>query len=490
MSKSPKGSATSPHQERRKFQRIPVQFPMDFFLSAGASKKDGEAARVLDICPQGLLLKTEDSSFKKNQQVYLYPTNVAIDNEVNQPIEGVVRWVKKASDGCLNGIFIQDSDCLFQHFLNFFSTKSKNIEFVDAILDALSDSTFLIDNRMRIISLSKKQPLIPLDREKIRGKKLTDVPSIFKLFPSDSLNLKQDLQEVLYTRSDKQHRAVALEYGTNGVKKTYYFNIIYKYMNSPTFSETILLQIKDVTLLCRLKENIEKKNKNLCEHYRLTLMGHIVDELLEDLISPLSAVVGRIDLLKMKMANYRHSMPTNLNIIDWLHELETIDGLVEQITQHCTIAAKRREREKLGAFQQTISLNKIVEETLAILSVHEKFKKIDVTLDLAENLPTFQGEYFDWLNALIALIQQISHEMQTLNEKKLVIKTSVHDDHLVLSISHNAKALKVPLESEAGLAILDFVQKKYETAIEAVGGNGRQKISFYIPIRLLQSATA
>ncbi|NPA94896.1 MAG: hypothetical protein GXO58_05665 [Thermodesulfobacteria bacterium] len=338
--------------------------------------------------------------------------------------------------------------------------------------------------------MSKKQPLIPLDREKIRGKKLTDVPSIFKLFPSDSLNLKQDLQEVLYTRSDKQHRAVALEYGTNGVKKTYYFNIIYKYMNSPTFSETILLQIKDVTLLCRLKENIEKKNKNLCEHYRLTLMGHIVDELLEDLISPLSAVVGRIDLLKMKMANYRHSMPTNLNIIDWLHELETIDGLVEQITQHCTIAAKRREREKLGAFQQTISLNKIVEETLAILSVHEKFKKIDVTLDLAENLPTFQGEYFDWLNALIALIQQISHEMQTLNEKKLVIKTSVHDDHLVLSISHNAKALKVPLESEAGLAILDFVQKKYETAIEAVGGNGRQKISFYIPIRLLQSATA
>ena len=489
MSKSPLGSAALPYRERRKFQRMPLNLPMDFSLSSKPSKKGRHSAYVLDVSPKGLLLKTCDSSFKKNQRVYLFPTKGSVEVNINKPLEGIVRWVKKANDGCLNGIFIQDSECLFQHFLNFFSTKSKNIDFVDAILDALSDSTFLIDNRMRIISLSKKQPLVPVDREKVRGKKLTEVPSIFKLFPSDSLNLKQDLQEVLYTRSDKQHRAIAVEYGTNGVKETYYFNIIYKYINSPPFSETILLQIKDVTLLCRLKENIEKKNKNLCEHYRLTLMGHIVDELLEDLISPLSAAVGRIDLLKMKMASYRHSMPTNLNILDWLQELETIDGLVEQITQHCTIAAKRREREKLGAFQQTISLNKIVEETLTILGVHEKFKKISVILDLAEDLPTFQGEYFDWLNALIALIQQISHEMQTLNEKKLVIKTSMHDDHLVLSISHNARALKVPLESEAGLAILDFVQKKYETAIEAVGGNGRQKISFYIPIHLLQSTT-
>ncbi len=481
MSHCQAGPDAKPKRDRRKYQRVPVNFPVNYLLSSSDSKKHAESAIALDISPGGLLLKTLSESFKKGQKLYIYP-DFSTGNSASAPIEGKVRWVKKDHKGCLNGISIENTESLLQHCLNLIAKRENHIKFLDAILDSLSEPAFLVDSSMAIISLSKKQPLVPVDRDKVRGKKLTEIPSILKLFPQELLNLKQDLQEVFYTRADKQHRTLPLEYGAHGDKETYFFNIIYKYINSPPFQEVVFIQIKDVTTLCRLKEYIEEKNKSLFEQYRLTLMGHIVDELLEDIISPLSAVVGRIDLLKMKMARFRRTVPSPTNITDWLSELETIDGLVDQITQHCTVAAKRREREKLGAFQQRVSLNKIVQETLTILGVHERFKKIDVSLELEKDLPEFDGEYFDWLNALIALVQHISREMQTLHEKKLKIQTAMAGDHLVLSISHNAKALKVPLEREAGLAILDFIQKKYETAIEAIGGNGRQKISFFIPL--------
>jgi len=465
--------------DRREFPRIPIDFPLQFFVASNPEQDVREKGVALDISPKGLLLKTDADHFDKGQDLFITP-----DFDIpkyKRALKGKVMWKKQISDHYLNGLFIENSDSLFIYVLFSLIAKDKlNIEFLDSMLDALSESAFLVDSNMRILSLSKRQPLVPVDREKVRGKKIIEIPSILKFFANEDFNLKQDLQEVFYARKDKQHKALSVEYGVNGERQTYFYSLCYKYLNCPPIDEAVLIQVRDVTALYKLKDNIEKKNKSLFEQYRLTLMGHIVDELLEDIISPLSAVVGRIDLLKMKMAHRMQSNLGKISVDDWLRELEIIDGLVDQITQHCTVAAKRREREKLGAFQNTISINKLVQETVQILSVHERFRKIDLTLDLKQNLPPFEGEYFDWLNAIIALVQLLSREMQTQNEKRIKIETFERNGHLILAISHNAKALKVPLEREAGLSILDLLQKKYKTVIEAVGGNGQQKITFYI----------
>ncbi len=471
-------SQESLKDERRKFSRVPIRMPVQLLEDSNPVKSRFVKGLALNVSPKGLLLKTEGDTFKEGQELFIAPDIKLFGHQVS--LRGKIRWKKHQSDGCLNGVFIKNTEDLFFYILFLLAKNRVDESFVDSMLDALPESAFLVDSNMRILSLSKRQPLVPVDREEVRGKKLTDVPTILKLFSPEQFNLKQDLQEVFYTRKDKQHKALALQYGADGEKELHFYNICYKYMNCQSIDEAVLIHVREVTALYQLKDNIERKNKNLFEQYRFTLMGHIVDELLEDIISPLSAVVGRIDLLKMKMARQRKTVSAQTAIDDWLRELETIDGLVDQITQHCTVAAKRREREKLGAFKSAISLNKLVQETLQILRVHERFRKIDVSLALKQDLPHFTGEYFDWLNALIALIQYLSREMQTQNERYLKIETLKEDSHLILSVYHNAKALKMPLERETGLAIFDLIQKKYNTVIETVGGNGHQKISFYI----------
>ncbi len=464
--------------DRRRYPRIPLDIPVNFYLESSGKKGPKDIGHTIDVSPSGLLLKTKLSNYQKGQSLFLYSEKA--DHTKDQGLRGKIRWVKQEPDGCLNGILVEDTEGLFLSFLYSISQKQVNRKFLDLMMDTFSDGTFLVDTNMRIITVSKKQPLVPVDREKARGEQITEIPSVLKLFPSDRLNLRHDLQEVLYTRKGKQHSAVPLEFGQNGEKGEYAFNICYRYLNDPPLREAVLIQVKDVTALYKIKENIRRKNRDLFEQYRFTLMGHIVDELLEDLISPLSAVVGRIDLLKMKMAKRGISSPGAKVVQDWLGELETIDGLVDQITQHCTVAAKRREREKLGALRSTVSINRLVKETIQILSVHERFRKINISLDLKDGLAPLKGEYFDWLNAMIAVLQCLSRELQNQHEKEIKIETREEKSHLVLSISHNAKALKIPLEQESGLAIFDLIQKKYKTVIEAVGGNGRQKISLYI----------
>ncbi len=482
LKKMPRGAIyqdAKSENDRRRYPRIPMDIPVDICFDHDNKGNFRKAGVTVDVSPAGILLKTKSEYFHRGQSLLFYPSYPEQPND--NWLRGRIRWVKKRAGWCLNGISIEDRERFFLSFLSAVSQNSLSISFVDSMIDTFSDSVFLVDAGMSIISVSKRHPLVPVDREKVRGEKITEIPSVLKLFSSEQFNLKHDLQEVLYTRNDKQHRALPLEFGKEGEKDSHVFNISYRYLNSPSLKESVLIQVRDVTALCRLKENIEKKNRNLFEQYRFTLMGHIIDELLEDLICPLSAVVGRIDLLKMKMSGRAGPSPQVENAVDdWLRELETIDGLVEQITQHCTVAAKRREREKLGAFKSDISLNSLVKETLMILSVHERFRKIEISMDLKKGLPRFKGEYFDWLNAVIALLQCLSREMQTQREKRLKIETFEKDEYLVLSVSHNAKALKMPLEQGSGLSIFDLIQKKYKTAIETAGGNGRQKISFYI----------
>ncbi len=466
-------------KDRRKFPRVPVDVPIGFRMKANSTQK-ATKVYALDISPSGLRVKTEKPSFKKGQRVTLHLEESRVAEKA--ALKGVVKWVKNAPDGCQNGILLESPEGLALSLLSWFYKSELDYGLFDAMLDALAESAFLVDNAYRIISVSKRQYLVPVNRDEARGKNLNEIPSILKLFPMEHLNVKQDLQEVLYTQKDKCYRAIPLEHSADNDRETYFFNICFKYIRCNSLNDAVLIQLRDVTALHKLKDNIEKKNKNLFEQYRFTLMGHIVDELLDDIISPLSAVVGRIDLLKMKMVRQNFtSSSVKAYIGDWLKELETIDDLVDQITQYCTVAAKRREREKLGAFQKAIVINKLIDETLKILSVHERFKNIDIKLDLQEDLPEFEGEYFDWLNALIAILQLLSREMQTQHEKMLSISTNVEGDHLVVAISHNARALKMPIEKEPSLAILDFVQKKYEASINVSGGNGKQTVTFLIP---------
>ena len=467
-------------KDRRRFPRVAVGVPIGFRMKSNATQRASKVY-ALDISPRGLRVKTEKPSFEKGQRVTLHPEDSLVAEKA--ALKGVVKWVKNSPNGCQNGIFLESPEGLALSLLSWFYKSEFDYVLLDAMLDALAESAFLVDDAFRIISVSKRQYLVPVDRDEARGKNLNEIPSILKLFPMEQLNVKQDLQEVLYTQKDKCYRAIPLEYSSDNDKDTYFFNICFKYMKCSSLNDAVLIQLRDVTALHKLKDNIEKKNKNLFEQYRFTLMGHIVDELLDDIISPLSAVVGRIDLLKMKMARQNGTSSSAIAPIgDWLKELETIDDLVDQITQYCTVAAKRREREKLGVFQKAIVINKLIHETLKILSVHERFRNIDIELDLQEGLPEFKGEYFDWLNALIAILQLLSREMQAQHEKMLSISTKEEGDHLVVAISHNARALKMPIEKEPGLAILDYVQKKYDASVNVAGGNGKQTITFCIPI--------
>jgi len=471
-------SAHSVARERRKYPRLPVQIPVYFKAN---SNKEQQAALTMDISPYGLKILTPETDISSGSKIqFIAPTRDA--GPAPARVEGRVIWTEKDQDKIRTGIAFENRiEDVLSYLLFMLSSRDSllNAPFFQSLLDGLPDSSILVDADLRILAISSNQYFLPCDPKLLRGEKIGSAPTILKQLAGEDFDLNKAISKCFFNNKPLHFSALSLERSGQGPEENRYFNVNFMPLTLGPGQQMVLVQIKDVTALCQLKEKIKEKNNALWSQYKFLIMGQIVDELLEDLISPLSAVVGRLDLLTMKMNSVKGSESPG-SADDWLRELNIISGLVDQITEFCTVAAKRREREKLGSMEKTISFNKLVDETLVVLKPKSSFRKVNVRLNFKKDLPEFKGDYFDWLNALIALFQIILKEMKSLSRKEMVVTTDVQDEYVLLSVSHNARALKIPLEKEIGLGILEILREKYGVSIKTSGSNGCQTITFRV----------
>ncbi len=468
-------------KERRKYPRQPVQLPVYFTAD---STKVQYTGFTRDISPTGLQLFCRKADVQPAEEVkFVVPKEHA--SEHVPVLHGKVVWTDKGQGAVRTGISFKNGlEDVMSYLLLMASSEDAvlNSRLFQSLLDALPDASILLDNQLRIIAISANQPLLPCDPNIFRGEKIGEVPTILKQLASEDFDPRKAMAECLFRRHVMHFSALPLKLGQQEEHEKRFFNVSLKPVSTGPGRDMIFVQIKDVTVLCQLKDKIKERNNALWSQYKFMTMGQIVDELLEDIISPLSAIVGRLDLLTMKMAG-AHEKDGRISVEEWLKELRIIDGLVEQITEFCTVAAKRREREKLGSMEKTISFNKLIDETLLVLKPKSSFRAVSIHLKFKKDLPEFSGDYFDWLNALIALFQTIIKEMKTQSKKEIAVVTDVEDDFIVLSVSHNARALKIPLEREMGLGILEVLREKYDVSIKTHGGSGSQTIIFKVKIQ-------
>ncbi len=475
----PKGQqADAAGKERRKFPRLPVQIPVYFKADSSDSYQSGFTR---DVSPRGIQISLPRGGISSDEKIrFVSPYTPA--EAVVPDIRGRVVWSVQEKNRVRTGICIEnDVEDMLGYLLTAVSSRDALMRsgFFQSLLDSLPDASILLDSRLRIIAISSHQPLLSIDPDLFRGEKIGEAPTILKQLSSRNFDPKKALSECLFARKFKRFGPLSLKLGSKEYADDRFFNVDVRPVSVGPDQEMVFVQIKDVTVLCKLKEKIKERNSAIWGQYKFMTMGHIVDELLEDIISPLSAIVGRLDLLTMKMTSAYDKGGTPA-LEEWLRELHIIDSLVEQITEYCTVAAKRREREKLGSLEKTISFNKLVEETLLVLKPKSSFREVDIHLDFKKDLSEFQGDYFDWLNAVIALFQAIIKEMRTQSRKEMSVVTDEDEDFILLSISHNARALKIPLEREMGLGILEVLRDKYGVSIKTSGSNGCQTITFRV----------
>lgn len=471
--------------ERRRNYRIPARMELNF-----RDIKDNHVCRAssIDLTPFGAQIESE-TSMQQERQIELWPVND--DNDRERAVKGRVKWVKSHNGKFISGIaFENEADWAVN--LSSIGHGSMlgemSIQLLNAVLKGVEDGVIIVDADMKILAANPAQPFFPhMDHHELVGHSLEQISDFLDISTPDG-TIRHIIQTVVETGEEKTVNLSGENECPNDLFKKYNFFIRSTLL--PGDLPGVIIRAHDTKQLRELHKEIENQEENLWLQYQYITLGQLFDGLIEDIVNPISAAVGRLDLMDIKLKSMdREKSKASLPELQALQtEVNTIQSILMQVTEFCR-AAIRRRKDTSGTLK-LFSINTLIDDELGTLELHSQFKNIKKKLFLSRNLPLIEGDYSDWVNAFVALCQAMLRRVSTLQHKELIIKTYDEEGMNVLSFTHNGKALPLPLEKDPGLTILKLLQKKYGATITVRGSSGNQTVSIKIkPGRKIASAS-
>ena len=460
-------------RERRRFFRIPLNVPLCLKTEALGSVM---GVTSTDLSPYGIQIES-DSPVSHHETVTLRPAEGG--PKTDYVAKGQIRWVKQEKGKFRSGIAFENViDWPFS-----ISDLAKGLEielnlsfYFQYLLDSLDDGVLIFDSNLDIVDSNINQPFcLPRDPEKLKGRHFTEVCSLFKSSEGEG-SFKELVEKALADRKEVRLSAFPCDLPwLNNPDCHRYYNIWLLPLITPEGTRGLVLRSRDVTALRQLKDRGKAREETYWQQYRHFIFGQMFDDLLEDIANPLSAIMGRLDLMTQKMSNIETPLD-KAQLKVWTSDIELIQTITDQITEFCRAIARRRKKETIGD-AAPFSLNSLIEDELRTLDLHSFFRKINKHVSLFPDLPPLQGYYSEWANAFLALCQVLMRQMSTLDNMEISIQTFLENDDLVLHISHNGKAMNLPLDREPALNILRFLKKKYGVNVYVSGDSGCQTVT-------------
>jgi hypothetical protein len=461
------------HRERRRFFRIPLNVPLCLKTEASGSPM---GVVSIDLSPYGIQIKS-DSPVSHHETVTLRPGEKG--PKTDYVAKGQIRWVKQEKGKFRSGIAFEnviDWPFSISDLAKGLETGLSHLIYFQYLLDSLDDGVLILDSKLNIVFSNINQPFcLPRDPEKLHGKHFTEVCSLFKSFEGKG-SFKELLDKAMVDGEEVRVSAFPCDLPwLNDPDCHRYYNIWLLPLIGPEGTRGLFLRNRDVTALRRLQDREKAREKTLWQQYRHFIFGQLFDDLLEDIANPLSAIIGRLDLMTQKMSSTETPID-EAQIKAWASDIESIQIITGQIKEFCWAIARRRKNETIGAVVPLFSLNSLIEDELRILDLHFFFRKINKQVSLSSDLPPLQGYYSEWANAFLALCLVLMRQMSTLDNMQMSIQTFKEDEDLVLRISHNGKALNTPLDKDPALNILLLLKKKYGVNVYVSGDSGFQTV--------------
>lgn len=161
----------------------------------------------------------------------------------------------------------------------------------------------------------------------------------------------------------------------------------------------LYLERKEASIrVAQFAQDLEERNKELLRLQgevgrveRLAALGQITGSIAHDLGTPLNSVLGYTQILRQE--KLPESAQRRLNIIE-----TQVERMVEIINQYLS-----RSRDSFQK-REGVNANKLIEETLDLLSPMFQQQQVEVTTNLSRSVPLIRGDVVSLQRVLINLL--------------------------------------------------------------------------------------
>ncbi len=297
--------------------------------------------------------------------------------------------------------------------------RSREIEeqrrFITLVIDCLPVGLYVVDRDYRIQIWNRKRELGTqgLRRDEVVGRPVFDV-----LTRQPPGRLREEFDEVFQSG---QARQLELEVGIGGEPKYYRISKIPMRQDGETITHVITIG-EDVTEGHVAQQRILQSEK-------LAAIGQLAAGIMHEINNPLATIGACVAALENRIADtvpvgQQASVLEYLEIID--KEVQRCEGIVDGLLDF--------SRPK-GKAKGPVNVSTILEDTLFLLKHHERFRKIEVTRELTEQLPEVFANAEQLIQVFMAIMLNALDAME--EGGSLMVRShanSVHQDEVVVEI--------------------------------------------------------
>ena len=174
----------------------------------------------------------------------------------------------------------------------------------------------------------------------------------------------------------------------------------------------------------RLEEEVRERTERLLQTEKVATMGELLAGVAHELNNPLSVVTGRVGLLQSELRG-------NPEVTRQLDKVAEAAERCARIVRNFLALARQRPPER-----QEVYLNLVVDEALDLVGYALRTDGVEVTLELANDLPVLWADVHQLHQVLVNLITNGHHAMRDKSELRvLTIKTESDPSKSRVSLS-------------------------------------------------------
>jgi PAS domain S-box-containing protein len=184
---------------------------------------------------------------------------------------------------------------------------------------------------------------------------------------------------------------------------------------------SFVLTVRDITNKLLLARQNRQMAVRMRENEKLAYLGSMVQGLTHNLLSPLTAILGRAEMLSLKYTNER-------DLEDIIHTASTMGENIRTLL--AKIAGERQSTE------QELDINDILRAELRVLEANLFFKhKIKKEYHFEDDLPKLRGIYGDFSQSFTNIIKNAIDAMKESQEKKLAVATGYDKERIMVLVA-------------------------------------------------------
>jgi signal transduction histidine kinase/ActR/RegA family two-component response regulator len=194
-----------------------------------------------------------------------------------------------------------------------------------------------------------------------------------------------------------------------------------------SFFETIFAQKESIILKeqAQFKDQVDKNSQLSIVTAKINMISTVAASLAHEINNPLAIIRGNLEIIQK---NDRSSKSSFSDIFDSVeHSINRLKNVVETLNLYASFSGSIQNFEHINA-------NELIQETILQIIPKLQDAQIDLQTSYDKNEVLVMGNKVLFRQSMLSLLENAIEAMNTSPSKKLIIKTTMEDDQLILTI--------------------------------------------------------